>query len=156
MSFSKRQEFETDVLCHVREVLLQCDRHRIPVFMTFAVEDSEEGTKYVSDMLSSANLGVPLKDDLLVKHALIMAGFDAVPAQKRFVYEEEQEVVSVESKQEEPADGSAFIGRENTLEEMDLTELDDEEADTESTASDDQDQDKESTADKEGREENRV
>lgn len=91
--FSKKSDYDTHVKEHVKDVLLQCDRFGIPAFMTFAVENSEKGTNYITEMNSAGANGIKLKDDRIAKHALVEAGFEVVPKQTAAAYQEVMEVV---------------------------------------------------------------
>lgn len=96
MDFNRREDYEKHVKDLVRQVLLACDYYKIPVFMSFAVENGRDGTAYVNEMLSAAAEGVTLRDDKLVKHALVMDGFSVVPKITIPSFEEEMEVVDDE------------------------------------------------------------
>lgn len=96
MGYSKKKEYDMEIKELVKTILLRCDKHKIPVFISLAVEDDGRDTKYVTEMLSAANLGVSLKKDNLVKFALVTSGFEVVPERRAPVYEEELEVLDRE------------------------------------------------------------
>lgn len=96
MGYSKKKEYDREIKELVKTLLLRCDKHKIPIFISLAVEDDGRDTKYVTEMLSAANLGVSLKKDNLVKFALVTSGFDVVPERKAPIYEQELEVVGSE------------------------------------------------------------
>lgn len=91
--FDRSELYEKHVKEHVKKALLACDFHHIPAFLTFAVANDKDGTTYVTEMLSAAAEGEVLKDDRLVKHALVMDGFTVVPKITIPSFEEEMEVV---------------------------------------------------------------
>ncbi len=93
MSYSRREEYDSEIKGYVKEILLLCSKYNIPVFMTFAVADTGKGTEYVTEMLSSTSEGVSLRDDHLVKHAMVTAGFEVTPKKESPVLEEEMEVL---------------------------------------------------------------
>ena len=93
MDYSRKDIYDHEIKDLVKQILLICDHHHIPVFMSFAVENSKEKTTYVNEMLSAAAEGLTLKDDKLVKHALVMDNFDVVPKVTIPVFEEEMEVI---------------------------------------------------------------
>ena len=85
---------------HVKEILLLCDQYHIPAFMTFAVANGEGakdgGTDYITEMLSSAAEDVSLVNDNIVRHALVVDGFDVAPFRKS-VLDDESELMSSDS-----------------------------------------------------------
>lgn len=95
--FSKKSVFESKIRELSREILMHCSQHQIPVFMSFAVENDDEKTTYVNELLSPAFLGVELTDNKFPNHALVMDGWRTIPPFQRPSDEEEMEVVSNET-----------------------------------------------------------
>ena len=91
--YNRKDLYDKYVKEYVRKILLVCDSYHIPMFMTFAVANDKDGTTYVNEMLSAAAEGEVLKDDKLVKHALVTDGFTVVPKITIPSFEEEMEVV---------------------------------------------------------------
>lgn len=96
MAYSKMNEYDNEIKELVKKLLIQCDKHSIPVFLTMAVGDSSTGTSYITEMLSPAALGVKLKDDKIAKHALVVDGFEVVPYKSGPLVEELLDVDEVE------------------------------------------------------------
>ncbi len=65
---------------HIETVLEICRMHKIPHFISTAVEDSEEGTVYETHMYGPKSHNVTLTDDRITQHMLIANGFQAVPS----------------------------------------------------------------------------
>lgn len=93
MAYSKQDAYNSEIKEYVKEILLKCSKHHIPVFMTFAVADNEKGTTYINEMLSAAGEGRILHNDQIVKHALVSGGFEVVPKKEAPVFEEDLEVL---------------------------------------------------------------
>ena len=74
MVYNKTDVYNEEIKDLVKRILLICDKEKIPMFMSFAVQNDENGTKYISEMQSAASHGIELEKDLLVKHALVIAG----------------------------------------------------------------------------------
>ena len=100
--YTKKTEYDKYIKEHVKEILIQCDYHHIPVFMCFAVNNENGTTQYINEMLSAAAEGVTLNDDKICKHALVMDNFDVVPRITIPSYEEEMEVIADNEKETKP------------------------------------------------------
>ncbi len=81
--FNEKDDYKTKVEPLVKEILMACDQCHIPMFMTFATEDTGRDTHYETEVLSSTVENRELKNDLIRKHTLVMDGFDVVPEKKR-------------------------------------------------------------------------
>ena len=86
--YSKENEYNDEIRKHVKEILLLCDKYRIPVFMSFAVKNDKHHTDYITEMLSATAEDIVLAEDRIAKYALIGCGFDVVPEKKTSAYEE--------------------------------------------------------------------
>lgn len=98
MDYSKRDVYESTIREHVKKVLLLCEREGIPMFMTFALENTKNGTNYVVEMLSAASEGVTLKDDHIAKHALVVNGFELIPKKASLIMKDVLEVEGADDK----------------------------------------------------------
>lgn len=92
--YYKKDVYEQEIKDVVKKLLLLCDQHHMPVFLTIPVANTDTGTEYVTEMQSALSAGANLKNDMLVKHALVVNGFEVVPMVQRPVYEENLEVLS--------------------------------------------------------------
>lgn len=63
----------------LEELLELCRIHRVPMFTSIAIGNSEEGTEYNNVTYNSPSHGIELKDDQIRKHILVSNGFDVVP-----------------------------------------------------------------------------
>ena len=61
------------------ELLQYCRMHRIPMYCTFAVSNSEDETVYERATYSATGNGIRLKDDQIRKHMLVANGFEPYP-----------------------------------------------------------------------------
>ncbi len=82
--YNKETLFEAEVRPKLKEMMRICAIHEIPCFATFAVKNSQSGTKYVSDMVSATGTtnDVCLKKDNIRKCANVLNGFDTVAENK--------------------------------------------------------------------------
>lgn len=88
-NFNVKKLFDDRIKDHIKMIRLACNEYQIPMFMTFAVENSPKGTKYVTEMYSAEACNRELSDDHLVKHGLVERGFEVVePSSSEPVYEE--------------------------------------------------------------------
>lgn len=88
MEYSKKAVYDENIKEFVKKVVLLCEKEKIPMFMTFALENDSKHTDYVVEMLSAASEGRSLKDDRIVKHALIVNGFEVVPKKTSLMVED--------------------------------------------------------------------
>lgn len=93
-NFSKKTVYNDKIKTYVKKIRLVCDEYKIPMFMTFAVENTPKGTKYVTEMHSAAACNTELTNDRLVKHALVMSDFEVVPSLSQPIYEDNLEGVN--------------------------------------------------------------
>lgn len=76
-NITKEQEKDVgEALAHMLDV---SRRYQLPMFASFAVENSEEETKYKNIIYEASAHDLKLKEDLIRKHMLIANGFDCVP-----------------------------------------------------------------------------
>ena len=90
-TYSKKAIYNSKIKPLVKKIQLACDEYKLPMFMTFAVENTPNHTVYVNEMHSAAACETVLTNDRLVKHALILNDFEVVPAIHKPLYEEELE-----------------------------------------------------------------
>ena len=94
-TFYKKDIYESKIKDYVKKIMLMCDEYEIPMFMTFAVENTPNETVYVNEMRSAAACDALLTNDRLVKHALVMNDFEVVPKVSLPVYEEDLEDINL-------------------------------------------------------------
>lgn len=94
-NFSKKDIYEGKIKDYVKKIMLMCDEYNIPMFMSFAVENTPKETVYINEMRSAAACNTSLTNDRLVKHALVMNDFEVVPKISSPVYEEELEDIDL-------------------------------------------------------------
>lgn len=63
----------------LEELLELCRIHRVPMFTSIAIGNSDEGTEYNNVTYNSPSHGIELKNDQIRKHILVANGFDVVP-----------------------------------------------------------------------------
>lgn len=69
----------------LRSLMEVCQTHRLPMFATVTVENTEAGTEYARIVYGAASHGVRLTDDQIRHHILIADGFHAVPEREDMV-----------------------------------------------------------------------
>ena len=79
MTYDKKEAYDNDLRPLIKQILLICDREKIPVFMSFAVKNDDEGTEYEAELLSAPSQGHRLTDDLLTQYAMVQNGAKVVP-----------------------------------------------------------------------------
>ena len=81
--FDKRNEYTALIADKVMEIKRLCHIHKIPMFITLCVENTESKSVYEKEMISAATCGHELTDDQIVKHVNVSLGFDTVqPSQE--------------------------------------------------------------------------
>ena len=73
--FDHKKEAEHEIVPVIEELRLKCLKYGLPVFVTLAVSDDGERTKYISKSLSPTVCGKKLTTNLIARHALIVRGF---------------------------------------------------------------------------------
>ena len=63
----------------IKELKQFCTLEGIPMFITFALENTDEGTAYLSDMINPDLINVDLKDNKINEMVKVLNGFDVVP-----------------------------------------------------------------------------
>lgn len=86
--YSKEDIYKEKIDDYVKKIRLACNEYKIPMFMSFAVENSKNNTKYITEMQSAQASGTLLTNDRLVKHAMIMQDFDVIPHAANIVFKE--------------------------------------------------------------------
>lgn len=77
--FDKTDIYENEVLPIVEHLRMVCSKNEIPMFLTIAVKNDDNGTVYKNEMISAVSAGIHLKNEHLVNHVNVMNGFDTVP-----------------------------------------------------------------------------
>lgn len=81
--FNKRDEYNSLIAEKVTEIKRLCHIHRIPMFITLCLENTESKSVYEKEMISSATCGCELSDDQIAKHVNVSLGFDTIqPSQE--------------------------------------------------------------------------
>lgn len=63
----------------VKNVLYICQMYKIPLYISAAVENNDEGTVYRNTVHSATANYINLKDDKIRKYMLIANGYEPVP-----------------------------------------------------------------------------
>lgn len=93
--YNKNNVYKKYVKDLVEEIRFICDMNHIPFFATFAVENNEKKTTYVSEAVATGSRGYDLTDNRINKHLLINTGFIvAPPAQAVPMAESELEYIA--------------------------------------------------------------
>lgn len=72
--FDKDSVYDNELMPIIRNLKQTCNLHRIPMFITVAVANDENGTKYRNDAVH-AGIKPDLKDDRIAKILLLINGF---------------------------------------------------------------------------------
>ena len=76
--YDKRKEYEAHIAPAVKDLKLQCYAHKMPMFVTVAVANSETGTEYMSDMVMGAT-DIHLSKNQIMSLLLNLNGLDVEP-----------------------------------------------------------------------------
>lgn len=77
--FNKKKEYDKNIKEKVEEIKKICNNLDIPCFMTFCVENSEEGSVYQTEYLSPGQKQQQLKRNRFADYVNIMNGFITTP-----------------------------------------------------------------------------
>lgn len=77
--YNKNTVYKKYVKDLVEEIRFICDMNHIPFFATFAVENDENKTTYISEAVATGSRGYDLADNRITKHLLINTGFIVAP-----------------------------------------------------------------------------
>lgn len=80
--YDKNDIYEAEVLPKIQELLRLCNREQIPLFISAATKNNEDGTEYRNEMYASATNNVFLKDDYFPNFVNVINGFRTVPPAK--------------------------------------------------------------------------
>lgn len=69
----------------VQELLEICQIEHLPMFLSVAVENTDETTTYKNVVYGAKSHNMGLADDRIEKHILIANGFDAVPKRENVI-----------------------------------------------------------------------
>lgn len=75
-TFNRENIFREKLEALTTELSELCKKNSMPFFWTICVENSEDGTRYISDGASAPGRGIKLKDDKISKHLAVVMGFD--------------------------------------------------------------------------------
>lgn len=70
----------------MKKLLEVCQIHRVPMFASAAVGNSEDGTEYMNITYGAPAHNIQLKDDQIRHHILIANGFHAVPPREDITF----------------------------------------------------------------------
>ena len=77
--FNKESDYDIYIAEHVKEVVSLCYKHKIPMFFTAAVVNSNDSdTEYVSEYISAKKVNINLSEDKLSGHINVANGFETV------------------------------------------------------------------------------
>ena len=101
-NYSKKAIYNSKIKPLVKKIQLACDEYKLPMFMTFAVENTPNNTVYVNEMHSAAACETVLTNDRLVKHALILNDFEEyLPKFKKIIPYDYKKMLNAIAKMEE-------------------------------------------------------
>ncbi|MCC2254576.1 hypothetical protein LKD70_09125 [Ruminococcus sp. CLA-AA-H200] len=76
----EKKDYVFEVLNKADELLLLCQKYRIPMFVTVVTDINNNGEpQYYNRMFSAKGHGISLSDDQIEKHVLVADGFKVVP-----------------------------------------------------------------------------
>lgn len=78
----KKEYFEEECRELLTNLVKKCYLGGIPCFFTAAVENSENGTEYITDGIMTGSTNIVLLDDKIKHHMMINDGCVAKPAQE--------------------------------------------------------------------------
>lgn len=73
--FDKTEIYESKIAPLVEELILQCNKERLPLFISIGVANSEKETIYKSDLLSPFTYGFSVTDDKSTEYLNVINGF---------------------------------------------------------------------------------
>lgn len=76
--YDRKSIYEEKVKPLVNQIEEICRLNGIPFFFTAAVKNSADGTEYVNKAMTALPMNIYLKDDKLVEHVKVSAGFEVV------------------------------------------------------------------------------
>ena len=78
--YDKTEIYETEgIIDLLFKLKQQCGKNGIPMIVTVAIKNDENGTEYKTEMVSAVSSGINLKEDRFVKFVNVMNGFDTMP-----------------------------------------------------------------------------
>lgn len=88
MKNSSSNTFKSEILPKRNELMKVCALHKYPTICVSAVPQDDGTVSYETDMVSAADCNMNLKDDMLVKVANVLNGFDVVESNKPLIIED--------------------------------------------------------------------
>ena len=76
--FNKSNEYKTLLADKILDIKKICHIHKIPMFITVCVVNTENESIYEKEMISAATCGCELADNQIAKHVNVTLGFDTV------------------------------------------------------------------------------
>lgn len=76
--YDKEKLFKEEIKPVMQKLVRLCAINKIPCFVTAAVKNNENGTKYISDMNSPVTNEIVLKENQITSMANVLNGFDVV------------------------------------------------------------------------------
>ena len=77
--YNKEKVVKSEIVPLMEALLKVCNEQQVPIFISVASKNSEEGTSYELISLSPDVLGVSLADNKFSKFVNVMNGFETVP-----------------------------------------------------------------------------
>ena len=93
--FDNEEYFNEELKKQLDDIVFQCKNRHIPFFYSACVANDENGSKYVSDVVSPGGRSVTLKDDRISKHLAVATGFDVVPSRDEIEIEIADDVLEI-------------------------------------------------------------
>ena len=80
--FDKEGIYGVEIEKKIFELLRLCNKEQLPIFISVAVKNDEEGTLYKNEMFASATNNIFLKDDFFPNFVNVTNGFRTIPPAK--------------------------------------------------------------------------
>jgi hypothetical protein len=77
--FDQTEIFELELKPLLSNIEVICAKNGVPFFYEFAVKNDSEGTRYERGILAPKGIGLTLKENTVLAHNLVAAGFKPVP-----------------------------------------------------------------------------
>lgn len=76
--FNKTSLYKENIAPLIQELVKQCTIYNIPMYASFCVSNTANGTKYENHCVAPDSHSLNLTDDNIQKHLCIQLGFDVV------------------------------------------------------------------------------
>ena len=72
--YDKKAEYKSTIAPILKQLIKECTKNKIPMFVSFAPANDEEETTYVNDGVLTGSMNITLKDDLFEKYLGVLHG----------------------------------------------------------------------------------